>query len=1288
MTVQHVSLASTGTLGDDPQQRELVVEQLSSGSKRLSLMLRDEEYRFNKIPVGVSETLPGNEQADGWPTYLVPVTFLRSLPDLPEEASSLAPLRDGWLYIYVNGYLWRELEVFAEGEQFRDVQLTYAKGLDERRATGLPETVVVLPLRINGTACDVRIAYSDQQWSWTRINQLGGLDPDDPRQRHGDAKVSDLNPEFCEAQRAARLTCIDLSHAEENYAATPEDAAVRLVNPEQLIESRRHYNTQFDKGNASVVLPDWLGDARYYAESSRELTDMLNSTVAALTDYHSEQSAEMDLNTLADARLAMLLNQQLFAGVDAQLALPNLDDDTREVLEERVELRELVSVDDIEKALEKEGCFSLIEDALAYRISTEEHLAKPEVHAAIADYLIQPTSKICQLYDLVGSMIEGFNAPVALTYKDLYLNPDDYQRHCDQDIGIDLIKRLKGVHETKDAHPLCSYLFPEYDEENPLKVDERELKDDEIRIDPAKLKALFSDVDEEGIDRNDAQIARYMSHSINAFAERISDTAFEQVEQIQAVEQTSGEIDERRSDLTRESESLVITKQNEERKLFELNRKRARVVQLKMSYQTKHYINKQKLSQLIGEATIDEVNAFSQQKKLQIESLELEIQRLEADLIEADRDLFQARRQQAITNQGLVKIGERLEAMQASPNNLLSSARFNGNAPVVALYSLVAGDHLQAVSLTPDDVLNGRYPEGLVPFSGPGRIERLKKVVAVANEIRTSTSPRVQYNGPNGRTLQVPADLAVNRVEDLHLFLSHFQRRMLDDAVENADRRITQIFVSLESVTKKRSNAEIIHLDLESRLPSARKYEQAAASAMERARKLQNGSVELDGKIYATEAELRNTTALLTSAEETIESLGTQIDRLDASAHFDAFEKTKLRSLLLGTPCAALESFNLINSFSKLRSPNGRRVLDAIVSTADMMATISTFRKNHHSARYGTIKSIRTRLANPENYKYVKTYAVSPKVLQQAVSLNRIMIASNAISGVFGAGISLLDAFNRARLGDHDAAFGYGVMAAGFMATIFASSMVFGIVGFAVVALGFVLVWLFTDSKLETLLKNCQFGSAIEDRFGGDAGYFSNSSLGSGQSYGSWQRFRHYAYHEIASYFHSPNIVIEDTWLTQGEALEIDISTPQMTGSGTKEIKLYVKGYGSTWTELSTTALSTEYVNGNRALVSSSLSRHRIEVSRELVASGGTRSVGGMVPMGIESSVKVEVRYFPYGKDRTLFRGTAVIHYYPSPSRDEQGRAVIEGEVVSEERAQELSLISRTETIGKSILGN
>lgn len=1285
MTVQHVSLASTGTLGDDPKQRELVVEQLCSGSKRLSLMLRDEAHGFNKIPVGVSETLPGNEEADSWPTYLVPITFLRSLPDLPEGVPSLAPLRDGWLYIYVNGYLWRELEVFAEGEQFRDVQLTYAKGLDERRATGQPEAMVVLPLRINGTACDVRIAYSDQQWSWTRINQLGGLDPNDPRQRHGEAKVSELNPEFCEAQRAARLTCIDLSHAEENYAATPEDAAVRLVNPEQLVESRRHYNTQFDKGNASVILPDWLGDARYYAESSRELTDMLNSTVAALTDYHSEQSAEMDLNTLADARLAMLLNQQLFAGVDAQLASPNLDEDTREVLEERVERRELVDIDAIEAALEKEGCFAYIEDALAYRITAAEYLEKPEVQAAIADYLMLRGVKICTLYDLIGSMIEGFNTPVAQAYKDLYLNLDDYQRHCDQDIGIDLVKRLKGVHETEEAHPLCAYLFPAHDEQNPLKVDEEPISDEVLKLNPAKIKALFDEEDEAGNVRNDPQIARYISQSINAFSERVSDTAFEQVEEIQKIEQRKGNLEQDRINLSKRAERLNNRKASQESSLVELNNERNRLNRLKVDYQAEHAEASQKMRQLIGDATVEEMNAFNSQKVSELASLERQMMSLESNLIEAEGELFQVRRQQAITNQGLRKIETRISRLQSSPNSVLSSARYNANAPVVALYSLVAGEHLQAVSLTMDDVLNGRYPEGLVPFSGPGRIERLKKVVAVANEIRNSTAPRVDFEGPNGRKLKVPADLAVNRVEDLHIFLSHFQRRMLDDAVAAADEKITQIFISLDEVKTARSSAQIIQFELESRIPFAEHYDRVANEAYQKAEKLQNGAFRLDGKIYATEAELRNTSSMLADAESTARQLRVEIDKLETSRSFNDFKRSGTRSLLLGTPCAALESFNIIHSMMKLDLSNKRTILDFLSGVVDMAATISSFSKNLQRARYGTIDSIKTRLANPENYKYVKTYNVSPSTLRHSVNIHRIAILSNVISGGFGMCLSLLDAFNRAMLGDTDAAVAYGIMSAGFLVTVFATSVMLGVVGFAIIALGFILVWLFTDTELETLLKNCQFGKSISSRFGGDSGYIETIGLGSGKFYGSWDRNREYAYHEVSSYFYSPRVFIEESSLSRGERLVVDITTPLMTSTGRKNTRVYVKGYGAEWQELGVSLNAIENIGGDHALITSIGPKHTLEISKAILQSAGTRPTGGQYSITTETSLKVEVQYFPFGEGRSLFEGTDVIHYYPAPTRDSIGRPTVEGEVVSESRAKDSSCASYSKTIKFSI---
>lgn len=67
--------------------------------------------------------------------------------------------------------------------------------------------------------------------------------------------------------------------------------------------------------------------------------------------------------------------------------------------------------------------------------------------------------------------------------------------------------------------------------------------------------------------------------------------------------------------------------------------------------------------------------------------------------------------------------------------------------------------------------------------------------------------------------------------------------------------------------------------------------------------------------------------------------------------------------------------------------------------------------------------------------------------------------------------------------------------------------------------------------------------------------------------------------------------------------------------------------------------------------------------------------------MSQDASVKIEAQYFPYGEDRTLFGGTEVIHYYPAPGRDEHGRPVIEGEVVSEAIAQELSVSTKIETV-------
>lgn len=93
-------------------------------------------------------------------------------------------LRDGWLYVFVNGYLWHEYQVDADSGQFRDVDLRYCQKQDSRAACGDLTCNIVFPLMLDGEETRVQIAFSEVQWSWSRICSLGGMNPEDPRLTH------------------------------------------------------------------------------------------------------------------------------------------------------------------------------------------------------------------------------------------------------------------------------------------------------------------------------------------------------------------------------------------------------------------------------------------------------------------------------------------------------------------------------------------------------------------------------------------------------------------------------------------------------------------------------------------------------------------------------------------------------------------------------------------------------------------------------------------------------------------------------------------------------------------------------------------------------------------------------------------------------------------------------------------------------------------------------------------------------------------------------------------------
>ncbi len=75
-------------------------------------------------------------------------------------------------------------------------------------------------------------ACSKTQWNWDRIDQLGGLNPEDPRQTlgQGDACETPYSAGFCQQQREQRLTVLDLAAVEDDFGQCKSDSSLRLVD--------------------------------------------------------------------------------------------------------------------------------------------------------------------------------------------------------------------------------------------------------------------------------------------------------------------------------------------------------------------------------------------------------------------------------------------------------------------------------------------------------------------------------------------------------------------------------------------------------------------------------------------------------------------------------------------------------------------------------------------------------------------------------------------------------------------------------------------------------------------------------------------------------------------------------------------------------------------------------------------------------------------------------------------------------------------------------------------------
>lgn len=213
---------------------------------------------------------------------------------LDHQELAAGPCRGGFIYVFLNGRLIRELVVSGEPSQaprFIDSDIaTYRQQGDEvpavREFTGPALSHLHLPLKLDGGAADVRLAFSDHPWPWAHIQQL------------------EANPSLIEKR------CQPLALNESSVSAMLQGDMRNMYT--HSLETNR------DECAGKAAL-DWL-------PSMRPRDVMYEQAWGSARDYLEDTSAE-GWNTLVEQLRA---EREFFESDDQQATPPESDIQTRQ----------------------------------------------------------------------------------------------------------------------------------------------------------------------------------------------------------------------------------------------------------------------------------------------------------------------------------------------------------------------------------------------------------------------------------------------------------------------------------------------------------------------------------------------------------------------------------------------------------------------------------------------------------------------------------------------------------------------------------------------------------------------------------------------------------------------------------------------------------------------------------------------------------------------------------------------------------------------------------------------
>ncbi|WP_283708976.1 hypothetical protein [Pseudoalteromonas prydzensis] len=1084
--------------------RELVFEGIGSDEENLSLIIRDDKNpnetdKVYKIPLYQARAQQtGANVADIELVCTYPMIY-----DTKDESDDyISNLSAGYVYVYVDGYLWRELQVIVEEcgvVKFRDVNLAYQKGFlpwkknknkayakqGRRDATGQALSSIIVPNKIKGAQCSVEMAFSEVQWSWSQILKLGGMNPSDPRLNYGDPLSSEERDcpdrSVSTIARNKRMQKLDnLSDFENGFTQTGI-----IKNGAKIHRKIPHIAA--DKF-AKVILNNGLSVVRNYVDAILKLQVEIASTLYEVKGVElgpDGQEVIKDPIKKANFELAEKMINRFYqmndAILDGDITIKG-DKDAQRLQAEQLKFANKIknwrssclNETNLKTFLKYDRLLALADEIKSQQLVLIEILEQDIntvkfVHC-MEDFAYHYNAHYASGFDVIKDIALVLKIHPASQFPTIILDKGDWDNLTTSTTTSSIMLKLVGEHPSEPAHPISKLFFGKPKKPATatkpagIELDPQDHSDKfnpKFSIERIQMVAednSFNEIDKEAVE----QIGRRLAQALMGMA-----TGYLDLSLIASANQGQAQTAAAFNKQVQSEKSAGIAQQEQLKKQAELQTVQKQKLEAKLSQTEQTLADKVK--------GLEKTDAeYRRQHAL----AKPEIDKLKAELGAVDSKLNKAQKSLRNINNKLAHI--ELELAQTG------SAKLSKNKGLMAALRIInqlENGQFTVLEMTAQDYHNGKFSKGFIPLNARARAEIAQEL---SKEIRDLVRAQ-NRSRTNITTARGPINATVDDVMHLRNKLTH----LLDIADkaqgvlagEGASQLKLDVIALKETVDAKQLNVT----SLKDEIAQLKNNQLKLADDVRTNQHLNQKLAEL---ATATE-HLANQKFLSNASVNTLSKANIGI--LGAVGLFEVLNLTR-----------SLEQFELTAKSAKVFAGGA----------LDFTAVVLTLVRESYLMKYGmpTEQQLLLLLEGDVNV---------PKGIQRVFKFSKYMYRANIAASIYSGVTSFIDGFDAIKRGDNDAAFGLLTMGVGFTLmtvgdAIALRGLLLGIkvgsrlgwIGLIIVLVGAVIYYLFVDDEIEAWLKISPWGT---DAYGDD-----NSS--------SWRTRPDYALHDFAQLTTAPQV--------------------------------------------------------------------------------------------------------------------------------------------------------------------